>query len=106
MTTVDNSRLQSFQHVLQAQLDQQTAELTKLTAHRTNPQQIGLDPQTVAALINATRQAVADNTEALKRMTNGTYGSCEHCEQDISIERLKILPHARLCMPCQQTRDS
>jgi hypothetical protein len=41
MTTVDIRRLHSFRDILHAQLDQQTAVLTKLTAHRTNPEQIG-----------------------------------------------------------------
>ncbi|MEQ4305286.1 TraR/DksA C4-type zinc finger protein [Plantactinospora sp. B6F1] len=105
MTTVDNNRLQNFQQVLQAQLDQQTAELEKLRTHRRNPEQIGLDPQTVTALINSTQRAVADNTEALQRMTDGSYGTCEQCQRDIPTERLEILPHARFCMPCQQARN-
>ncbi|MDG4787803.1 TraR/DksA C4-type zinc finger protein [Micromonospora sp. WMMD1102] len=105
MTTVDSSRLRNLRHVLQEQLDQQTAELARLRAHRTSPEQIGLDPQTVTALISTTQRAVADNTEALRRVTDGTYGTCEKCQQDIPTERLEILPHAPYCMPCQQARN-
>lgn len=104
--TVVNDRLRGLERVLRDQLDQQTAELAKLTAHRTNPEQVGLDPHTARALIDATRQAVADTTEALRRMTDGTYGTCERCQQQIPGERLEILPHARFCMPCQRVRAS
>jgi DnaK suppressor protein len=60
----------------------------------------------VAALVDSSRQVLADTTEALKRMADGTYGVCERCRHDIPVERLEILPHARSCVPCQQTRHA
>lgn len=35
---------------------------------------------------------------ALKAMEEGTYGKCEVCEQDISFERLEIVPYTSLCI--------
>lgn len=43
---------------------------------------------------------------ALDRITAGTYGKCESCGQDISVERLEALPSARLCMNCKQAAGS
>lgn len=106
MTVTNGPRLRDLERVLREQLEQQTAELAKLTAYRTNPEQVGVDPSTAEALIETTRQAVADTTEALRRMTDGTYGVCEACRQPIPEERLEILPHARFCMPCQRVRAS
>ncbi|WP_374536096.1 TraR/DksA family transcriptional regulator [Micromonospora aurantiaca (nom. illeg.)] len=37
-------------------------------------------------------------------MSEGTYGVCERCGQDIPTARLEILPSARFCVPCQQRR--
>lgn len=37
---------------------------------------------------------------ALKRIDDGEYGFCVSCGDDISIERLNILPHAPLCKIC------
>lgn len=33
------------------------------------------------------------------------YGLCEECEEEIAPGRLKIMPHATLCAPCQSRAD-
>lgn len=42
---------------------------------------------------------------ALERIEDGTYGSCEECEAEINIERLKALPFASLCINCQRASE-
>ncbi len=42
---------------------------------------------------------------ALKRVSQGTYGICEGCGEEISPNRLKALPWARYCIPCQEMRS-
>jgi len=39
--------------------------------------------------------------EALEKLREGTYGICEECGDEIGSERLKAMPLARLCVPCQ-----
>lgn len=39
-----------------------------------------------------------DVTDALDKIKAGTYGKCEKCGVDISIERLTAYPSARICM--------
>ncbi len=39
-------------------------------------------------------------TEALRRIAEGTYGMCEHCRIRIPLGRLRLMPHARFCVPC------
>lgn len=39
--------------------------------------------------------------EALARIEDGSYGICEECGKRITPNRLKILPFALLCVPCQ-----
>jgi RNA polymerase-binding transcription factor DksA len=104
MTISTDSRMHTLRLALQAQFERHADELTNLTMHRAAPERNGLDPQTIAVLIDSTRRALADTTEALKRMRNGSYGRCEECRLDIPVERLEILPQARFCVPCQQTR--
>lgn len=43
--------------------------------------------------------------EALARIEDGSYGQCEACGQKISLERLKALPHARLCIACKEKEE-
>lgn len=38
--------------------------------------------------------------EALEKMETGTYGRCENCDADISIERLRAYPAAKTCITC------
>ena len=39
--------------------------------------------------------------EALEKLREGTYGVCEECGDEIGAGRLKAMPLARLCVPCQ-----
>lgn len=38
--------------------------------------------------------------EALERIEEGTYGKCVTCDNEINLERLKVIPYARLCIEC------
>ena len=40
--------------------------------------------------------------EALEKIANKTYGICDMCEEDISIPRLKVKPHAKYCIACRE----
>ncbi len=41
--------------------------------------------------------------EALDRLDSGDYGTCLACEEPIPSKRLRALPWARYCVPCQET---
>jgi RNA polymerase-binding protein DksA len=43
--------------------------------------------------------------EALARIEDGTYGKCEGCGGQIAKERLKAVPHARLCIECKEKEE-
>ncbi|GAA0715458.1 TraR/DksA C4-type zinc finger protein [Dactylosporangium roseum] len=97
-TDADTGKLRQLLH---AQLERHTAELTALTTAGTDPQGAGEDPHTIAERAAAARRAIADTNAALTRLADGTYGRCERCVGAIPVARLEILPHARLCVPCQ-----
>ncbi len=40
---------------------------------------------------------------ALKRVDEGTYGTCLRCEEEIPERRMKAVPWAAYCVPCQET---
>ena len=40
--------------------------------------------------------------KALQRMKEGTYGSCAHCMEPISPQRLRAIPWAECCLECQE----
>lgn len=42
---------------------------------------------------------------ALKRIDQGSFGSCEMCKKPIPKARLKILPFATLCVKCREAEE-
>jgi DnaK suppressor protein len=42
---------------------------------------------------------------ALRRMEEGSYGICLHCEEEISPKRLEAVPWAAYCIKCQEIAD-
>lgn len=103
MITNRQEQLESLRMTLEQQFERHTLELTKLTIASSKPEGAGYDRDTVPALIASIRQALADTTQALRRAAEGQYGTCERCQVEIPLERLEIRPHARFCVPCQQT---
>jgi len=51
------------------------------------------------------RESLLKIDEALRKIDEGTYGICEDCGEEISTERLRILPYATLCRDCQEKRE-
>ena len=42
---------------------------------------------------------------ALRRIEDGSFGICMHCEEEISPKRLVALPWAPYCIQCQEQAD-
>jgi DnaK suppressor protein len=42
---------------------------------------------------------------ALRRMDEGAFGVCMHCDQDISPKRLAAVPWTAYCIQCQEAAD-
>ena len=42
---------------------------------------------------------------ALRRIEDGSFGTCLHCEEEISPKRLNAVPWASYCIQCQEQAD-
>ena len=42
---------------------------------------------------------------ALRRIEEGSFGTCLHCEEEISPKRLNAVPWAPFCIQCQEQAD-
>jgi DnaK suppressor protein len=60
------------------------------------------DQAAAVSLLRGHQTVLAQVERALARMTDGTYGLCERCCEQIDFARLKAIPHAPLCMACQR----
>jgi RNA polymerase-binding protein DksA len=56
-------------------------------------------------VLESKNDLLAEINTALDRISEGSYGKCEECDKNISTQRLKALPYARLCIGCQQDEE-
>lgn len=52
------------------------------------------------------REHLAQVDRALKRIDEGTYGTCTRCGDTIPRTRLEAMPEAELCVPCKEWEES
>lgn len=48
------------------------------------------------------RQLLYDIDDAIKKIEEGKFGSCEECGKPITKSRLKAIPYTKLCLGCQK----
>lgn len=56
-------------------------------------------------LVEAESRELALIDEALERMKDGSYGTCEDCEKPIPMARLQALPYATACIQCRRKSE-
>jgi DnaK suppressor protein len=61
-----------------------------------------LDREIDYTLEDNAEQVLASIDAALRRIEEGTYGSCETCGRPIAEERLEAIPYARQCIECKR----
>ena len=44
--------------------------------------------------------------EALKRVSNGNYGKCLDCNEEIPFKRLDVFPEAKFCVQCKELKEN
>lgn len=52
-----------------------------------------------------TSREIADIDAALARIREGSYGRCTACGEEISAQRLEVLPFARTCIDCARVSE-
>lgn len=58
------------------------------------------EDEVLEGLGNAGLDEITAIKHALVRIDNGTYGTCTACGEDISQERLDLIPHTPMCRNC------
>lgn len=64
-----------------------------------------LDDETRIALIGRRNQQRIQIEAALERLARGEYGRCRDCDEFIGRSRLRALPSAQRCSPCQERSE-
>jgi len=113
---MDTSTQEYFKQILLKRLDELIDEAEKTVAGMTDTEETFPDPTDRATLESdrnfmlrirdRERKLIVKIREALERIEEGTFGVCEVCGDDISIERLKARPVTTLCIECKRKEEA
>lgn len=56
-------------------------------------------------LLDREKLLLAKINKAIQRITDGTFGLCERCEEPISVKRLEARPVTTLCIRCKEEQE-
>ena len=87
-----------------------TEEDGELTQYKQHPADDGTDTmeqEKALMLLGREGSMLADIDEALRRLYKEPeqFGRCDRCGADIEMERLDLVPWARLCLSCQRDAE-
>lgn len=57
--------------------------------------------ETALNIASGESEWLSEVDDALKRIEEGTFGTCEGCDRQIPKKRLEVFPSARYCIECQ-----
>jgi DnaK suppressor protein len=63
------------------------------------------DTDSVCEIMAVGASTIDQIDQALAKIEEGTYGTCEDCGDQIAFERLEALPFATLCVECKKRRE-
>ncbi len=64
------------------------------------------EEQVWLAVLDQSRESQVQVDEAMRLLAEGRYGRCIDCGQAIPAGRLRALPFALRCLPCQERREA
>jgi RNA polymerase-binding transcription factor DksA len=93
------------QNVLKQNQRDSSGDLSGYSFHMADVGTDAMEREKAFLFASAEGRALYDLDEALRRLYGGTYGVCESCGKPIAPERLDVVPHARLCVPCKEREE-
>lgn len=83
-------------------LEEATGEETSFDNHLGDAATVTYDREMDYTLEENSEAVLAAIDAALRRIEDGTYGTCQRCGKPIAPERLEALPYAELCIDCKR----
>ena len=99
------SQLVLLRDLLEAHRSFRCDQLEQLRRAALLPRRTATDREINDSLVSGAQASLREVMRALRRMNDGSYGTCLSCFEQLPIERLEVLPQAALCMTCQHAVD-
>lgn len=78
-----------------------SAELSHFDQHPADAASDAFEREKDFSILDTIQAELDDVERALKRLDEGTYGTCQACGREIGDERLEAVPAARFCVEHQ-----
>ena len=114
MTGKDDQRYRALKEMMESHASELRQGLRALLSGPTDPVEVR-DPEESGranteqdldlTLMEMQAETCRRIDDALQRLEQGTYGSCEECDEEIPAARLSALPFATLCVTCQELQE-
>jgi DnaK suppressor protein len=109
MTKTEVDRFRAALTARVAELERFTRNRDGITVERSADQldEIQAASQRALAVCNLDREFnhLRDAQAALRRIEEGSFGTCQECDEDIHPKRLAAVPWATFCIRCQEAAD-
>ena len=104
----DMTKHENIAKALKARLSELTNRVVEIGSELRKPLSADFEDQAtdlenqeaLEAIENSKIHEIRQIQAALKRISEGTYGICVHCGEDIDPKRLEALPTATRCISC------
>ena len=110
---MQTSELNYFKEILESRKEQINANITGVNSELHQLSSLELNDEgdhaavnnnsmVESAIVQQQSRELKEIEMALGKISNGNYGICEMCEDDIGFQRLKVKPHANYCIDCRE----
>lgn len=82
-----------------------SGDLSGYSFHMADMATDNFDREFTLGLASNEQQILNMVDDALRRIDDGNYGICESCKKPIPAKRLAAMPHAPLCIKCQEEEE-
>ena len=82
-----------------------SGDLSAYTVHMADMSADTYERELAMNLASSEQEVLYQIDDALKRIDEGTYGSCQQCAKPITLSRLKAVPYTSLCISCQRVKE-
>jgi len=79
---------------------EESGNLSNTPVHLADLASDSFEQEIAISLLETEEQRLEEIAAALERINKGSFGRCEECQREISPERLRAIPYARLCIEC------
>jgi len=86
-------------------LREASGDLSSYTIHMADMSADTYERELSIDLASTEQKVLYQIDEALKRMDEGAYGTCQQCSKPITMSRLNAVPYTSLCISCQRAQE-